>query len=131
MSALVQKIGSLLRGDSLKTQVVLSLGLKGAGAALALCFNWAVAQLYGPLGSGLYGITQTTIVLLGIMAMGGMDYVTMRSVAGDVKLGNFPHALGLVHVVLKSASWLASGGLSCGVRLGLYAAQLLCFARRR
>jgi O-antigen/teichoic acid export membrane protein len=122
MSALVQKIGSLLRGDSLKTQVVLSLGLKGAGAALALCFNWAVAQLYGPLGSGLYGITQTTIVLLGIMAMGGMDYVTMRSVAGDVKLGNFPHALGLVHVVLKSASWLAIGvGLVLFVFHGAFA----------
>ena len=80
----------------MRLNVALSLILKGVGAVLSLAFNWGIAKLYGPLGSGLYGITQTSIVMLGCAAMGGLDYVMLRGVATNLKAGDQGQARSLV-----------------------------------
>jgi len=107
MSGAIAKLRSVLAGDSLKFQVFMSLALKGMGAFLSLCFNWSVAQIYGPLGSGLYGITQTTIMMLGILSMMGLDYVVLRGVATDVRQGKLANARGMVDVARKASYLIA------------------------
>jgi len=91
----------------MRLTVALSLILKCVGAALAMAFNWGVARLYGPLGSGLYGITQTSIVLLGTAAMGGLDYVVLRGVATNLKADEPGQARSLVKTIFSAGMAVA------------------------
>jgi O-antigen/teichoic acid export membrane protein len=150
---MLKKILGRLGGTRLN--VAVSLVLKGCGAVLSLAFNWGIAKLYGPLGSGLYGITQTSIVILGCAAMGGLDYVMLRGVATDLKAGDQAHARSLVRTACKAglasalvvsllifalhepaAHWLGNAGMStmlivaAPAAFGLAAMRLSSFALR-
>ena len=94
-------------GGKMRLNVGISLVLKGVGAVLALVFNWGIARLYGPLGSGLYGLTQTSILFIASAALGGLDYVMLRSVAADSKNGNLGHARGLIKTAITGALIIA------------------------
>ncbi|OSZ72542.1 hypothetical protein CAP39_04230 [Sphingomonas sp. IBVSS1] len=99
----------------LRTQVIWSFALKGLGAALALAVSWVVARLYGPLGSGLYAIGQTTVQVIGFIALIGLDSITLRTMAGEMKADGRAAARGAVKVaarVVVPAAALAAGLLA-------------------
>jgi len=87
----------------LRSQVIWSFGLKGLGAALALAVSWVVARLYGPLGSGLYAIGQTTVQMVGFIALIGLDSIMLRTMAGEIRVDRRDLARGAVRVAAKVA----------------------------
>lgn len=87
----------------LRTQVIWSFALKGLGAALALAVSWGVARLYGSLGSGLYAIGQTTVQVIGFVAIIGLDSIMLRTMAREVRVDRRDLARGAVAVAVRVA----------------------------
>jgi O-antigen/teichoic acid export membrane protein len=87
----------------LRNQVIWSFGLKGLGAALALAVSWVIARLYGPVGSGLYAIGQTTVQVVGFVALLGLDSIMLRTMAGEIRVDRRDLARGAVRVAAKVA----------------------------
>lgn len=87
----------------LRTQVIWSFALKGLGAALALVVGWGVARLYGPLGSGLYALGQTTVQVIGFIALCGLDSIMLRTMAGELRNGKQEVARGAVARAARTA----------------------------
>jgi O-antigen/teichoic acid export membrane protein len=87
----------------LRNQVIWSFGLKGLGAALALAVSWVIARLYGPVGSGLYAIGQTTVQVVGFIALLGLDSIMLRTMAGEIRVDRRDLARGAVRVAAKVA----------------------------
>lgn len=87
----------------LRTQVIWSFALKGLGAALALVVGWGVARLYGPLGSGLYALGQTTVQVIGFIALCGLDSIMLRTMAGELRSGKQEVARGAVARAARTA----------------------------
>jgi O-antigen/teichoic acid export membrane protein len=72
-------------------QTILAFGIKIAGAVLSFGFNLIIARVYGPVGVGAFGLMVTTLTLAATGCLIGLDYVLIRTLAGDLKEG----ALGL------------------------------------
>ncbi len=102
----------------LRSQLIWSFALKGLGAALALAVSWVVARLYGPLGSGLYAIGQTTVQVIGFIALIGLDSIMLRTMAGEIRVDRRDLALGAVRVAAKVA--LPTSVLAALVLLALH-----------
>ncbi len=102
----------------LRNQVIWSFALKGLGAALALVVSWVVARLYGPLGSGLYAIGQTSVQVIGFVALIGLDSIMLRTMAGEIRVDRRDLARGAVGVAARVA--LPASVLAALVLLALH-----------
>lgn len=65
----------------LKTDLLLGLGLRAAGAVSSFALAWLIAQMFGARTVGLYQIGYTTATLLATVAVLSMDVVLVRRVS--------------------------------------------------
>jgi O-antigen/teichoic acid export membrane protein len=77
-------------------QVIVAFGFKILTAIGGFGVSWLIARLYGAPGVGLYGNLVNSSVLLSTLSLWGQDYVILRSVASDLKVGDIGAARGIV-----------------------------------
>lgn len=101
----------------LKSDLLLGLALRGAGAVSSFAFAWMIAQLLGARAVGLYQIGFTTALFFAAVAVLSQDTVLVRQLSPLIRDGRLEEASqrfrGIRQFVLK-----------LGVALGLTAAAL-------
>lgn len=83
-------------------QPVVAFGIKLLGAALSFAFNLAVARQFGAAGTGSFGLALTTATLAATISLIGLDYILLRTVAGDLKVGAKSEARGAIRTVVTA-----------------------------
>lgn len=120
----------LARIGGLKVQALVAVGLKAGAAAAALLLQWLIARIYGPEGTGLFALMATTVTFIGVVAVAGQDYISLRNVAGDLaeaKPGEArAHARASVRIAMVSTvlGTLAVGGVALAYGFGLQPAMM-------
>lgn len=115
----------LARIGGLKLQALVAVGLKAGAAAAALLLQWLIARIYGPEGTGLFALMATTVTFIGVVAVSGQDYISLRNVAGDLAEGKpgeaRAHARASVRIAAVSTvlGTLAVGGVALAYGFGL------------
>lgn len=108
------RYAAMLGPDRLGGQTVVAFGLKIANAGASFALSLIVARLFGPAGSGHFGLAVSTVTIVTFIVLGGLDYTVVRVAAGDLREGNPGAARGAVRsaarVVLITAP-LAAGAL--------------------
>lgn len=103
-------------------QTIAAFAIKIAGAGLSFGFSLLVARSFGPEGVGAFGLMVTTLTLAATACLVGLDYVLIRTVAGDVREG----ALGAAKGVIRSVTRIVGGNaLLMWALLALVAVPLL------
>ena len=65
----------------LRGQMVLGFGVKGVGSVTSFLFTWLIARAYGPAGVGAFGTALTTLFMAVTLALLGLDFILVRTVA--------------------------------------------------
>ena len=82
-------------------QTLLAFGVRGFGAAASFALSWLIARQFGPTGTGLFGLAQTTMTITGYAVLLGLDFMLIRSVAGDLREGKVAAARGTVVAIVR------------------------------
>lgn len=120
----------LARIGGLKLQALVAVSLKAGAAAAALLLQWLIARIYGPEGTGLFALMATTVTFIGVVAVSGQDYISLRNVAGDLAEGKpgeaRAHARASVRIAAVSTALgtLAVGGVALAYGFGLQPAMM-------
>ncbi len=80
-------------------QTIAAFGVKLFGAGVSFFFNFLIARHFGASGTGGYGLALTTATVAGTLALFGLDYILLRTIAGDLKVGDQAEARGAVRTV--------------------------------
>ena len=86
------------RHDSL-VQTIMAFSVKLFGAAASFGFSFVIARTFGAAGTGSFALAQTTAIIGSTIALSGLDYILLRTVAGDVAVGDTAAAAGSVRTV--------------------------------
>ena len=99
-----------------------AFGVRAAGALFSFLLNFLIARHYGPVGTGSYALALTTGIVAGTLALVGLDYILLRTVAGDVKTGALAEARGAIRTIVRGASGI---GLAVSVILALIGVPII------
>ncbi|MGL4541279.1 MAG: oligosaccharide flippase family protein [Polymorphobacter sp.] len=80
-------------------QTIAAFAIKIVGAVLSFGFTILIARAFGPAGVGQFGLAITTLLIASTVALVGTDYILIRTVAGDLKIGRRDLARGAVRSV--------------------------------
>ena len=80
-------------------QTVAAFAIKIVGALLSFGFTILLARHYGPAGVGQFGLAVTTLLIASTAALLGTDYILIRTVAGDIRIGRRDLARGAIRTV--------------------------------
>ncbi|MHA6720028.1 oligosaccharide flippase family protein [Sphingomonas sp. RS6] len=83
--------------------MVVGFGVKGLGAVTSFCFTWLVARGYGPAGVGAFGTALTTAFMAVTIALLGLDFILVRTVAKALSAGRSGIARAAIRRALKIA----------------------------
>jgi O-antigen/teichoic acid export membrane protein len=86
----------------LKSPALFAYGLKGANALAAFLATALLARSAGPAIVGDYSFSVVTATLLGVIALHGLDVVSLREIAGDLRQGATGAARGVQRFVTIS-----------------------------
>lgn len=98
----------------LRLQMAIGFAAKGFTAAASFVLSWLLAKHFGAAGVGAFGVALTTAVMGSTIALMGLEYVTVRQVAHQLRLDRSGEARrtllsSLRQTVLMSA--VLAGGL--------------------
>lgn len=82
-------------------ETISAFAIKMIGAALSFSFNILLARLYGASGVGQFGLAITTLTITTAVGLFGLDYVLIRTVAGDIKMGRKDLARGTINAITR------------------------------
>lgn len=99
-----QTLGRVQRLGPNAYNVIAAFGMRGVSAVLAFALSWTLARLYGAEGFGTYSVAVTTAMFTCYIAVIGQDYVCLRTVAGELKVGHQAAARGVVRVATAIAA---------------------------
>lgn len=71
----------------LRIQMAIGFAAKGFTALVSFVLTWLIARRFGASGVGLYSVAQTTALFGSTLALIGLEYVTVRQVAQQLRLG--------------------------------------------
>ena len=122
MSPIVQRAQAWLKANPNLPEAIGALIIKVLGAALSFGFSFLVARKLGATGTGGFALTQSTAMFGATFALFGLDYVLLRSMAGNVREGKIAEARG----TSRSATLVTSGiAIGIGVFLLVFGDRLL------
>lgn len=78
--------------STLKTDLIIGVALRGAGAASSFALAWVMTQIFGAEVLGLYQIGFTTVTLLATIALLSQDVLIVRTIAPLIRAGQFAEA---------------------------------------
>ncbi len=94
------------RHDSL-VQTILAFSVKLFGAVASFAFSFVIARTFGAAGTGSFALAQTTAIIGSTVALFGLDYILLRTVAGDVQVNDTAAAAGSVRKVAQVVAGFA------------------------
>ena len=68
-------------------QTLFALLIKIVGAVVSFGLSLFIARTFGPTGAGAFGLMVTTLLLASTICLVGLDFVLIRTIAGDLKQG--------------------------------------------
>ena len=99
-------------------QTLAAFSIKIAGAVLSFGLTLLVARLFGAAGTGFFALALTTATVLATISLTGFDYLLLRSVARELRLGRTAEVRGEVQTATR-AVFVQSGIAAIG--LGIFA----------
>lgn len=90
-------------------QTIAAFAIKLAGAVLSFGFAFLVAREFGAAGTGTFGLALATGTIASTLALFGLDFILLRTIAGDLRVGAAAAARGTVRLVLASVCVSALG----------------------
>lgn len=103
-------------------QSILAFSIKLSGAALTFGFSFLVARHLGAAGNGAYALAVTTGQFAAIIALLGLDFLLLRTMAGDLREGKKALARGAARTALGITTLAA---IVIGIVLAAVGAPLL------
>ena len=103
-------------------ETIAAFAIKLVGAVLSFGFSFLVARHLGAAGSGNFALALTTALFASAISLIGLDYVLLRTMAGDIRDGKQAAARGAAHSVVLATSVAA---VIVGVILAAFGAPLL------
>ena len=82
-------------------QMLVAFTIKILGAVASFGLSVVIAREYGPSGAGAFGLLTTTLQLSATVCLVGLDFVLIRTIAGDLKENAKSLARGSINVVTK------------------------------
>jgi O-antigen/teichoic acid export membrane protein len=73
-------------------EAIVASAIKFVGAAVSFGFSFLIARTLGPNGTGGFALALTTGLFGSTIALFGLDYVLLRTMAGNIREGNFAAA---------------------------------------
>jgi O-antigen/teichoic acid export membrane protein len=104
------RLTALLRSPHI-IEAIAAAAIKVIGAALSFAFSLLVARSLGATGTGSFALAQTTALFGSTVALMGLDYVVLRSMAGNVRVGDTATARGAARTAtgLVAAAAIVTG----------------------
>ncbi|MBC9032796.1 oligosaccharide flippase family protein [Sphingomonas sp. JC676] len=97
--------------------MVLGFGVKGIGSVTSFLFTWLIARAYGPAGVGAFGTALTTSFMAVTLALMGLDFILVRTVAVLLSAGQS----GMARTAIRHALRISlSAGLALTAGLILF-----------
>ena len=96
MQALTARLRAYHSNNPQIWQTLVALGIKGFGAVLSFALSWQVARAFGASGVGQFGLAVSTLTIASTLTLVGLDYILIRTVAGDMHSGRRDLARGAV-----------------------------------
>jgi O-antigen/teichoic acid export membrane protein len=106
---LPRRLAGFARRNPDTWQTLAAFSVKLFGAAISFLFNFLIARHFGASGTGGYGLALTTSTVGGTFALFGLDYILLRTVAGDLKVGAQAEARGTVRAIGRGVAGIAFG----------------------
>ncbi|MEY2883115.1 MAG: hypothetical protein RL490_839 [Pseudomonadota bacterium] len=103
-------------------EAIAAFAIKLVGAALSFAFSFLVARFLGAAVTGRFALTLTTATVASTVAMVGLDYLLLRTMAGSVRAGDTGRARGISRAATRIAMPAA---ILVGLALGLGGDALL------
>ncbi len=103
-------------------EAIAAFAIKLVGAGLSFGFSFLVARTLGATGNGNFALALTTAITAAAVSLLGLDYVLLRTMAGDVREGKTAAARGASRTALRATSLAA---IIIGVLLAVLGAPLL------
>jgi O-antigen/teichoic acid export membrane protein len=111
----------------LASPTLAAYAIKGANALAAFLATALIARAAGPAVVGDYGFAVLTATLLGLVALRGLDVISLRQIAGDLRVENTASARGVLIYVSRAvlvAVALLTFGFGLAAAFGPLAAWL-------
>ncbi len=90
-------------------QTAIAFAIRLFGAAASFGLSYVIARLFGAAGTGNYALALTTATIAATLSLVGLDYILLRTVAGDVKIGDTAAAGGSVRKVVAVVGSFSAG----------------------
>jgi O-antigen/teichoic acid export membrane protein len=103
-------------------EAIAALLIKLVGAGLSFAFSFLVARKLGAAGNGNFALAQATALVAMTFSLMGLDYVLLRTMAGDIKQGNAGAARGASRSALAAVT---TSAIVIGCLVALFGAPLL------
>ncbi|WP_426164031.1 oligosaccharide flippase family protein [Sandarakinorhabdus sp. DWP1-3-1] len=111
-------------GDRNNRQTAIAFAIRLFGAAASFGFNTIVAREFGAAGTGSFALALTTATIASTLSLVGLDYILLRTVAGDVRVGDTAAAGGTIR---KVAALVGGMSGSAAVLLAFVGAPILAW----
>ena len=122
LAALRTRLVRYARANPTIPQTIAAFAIKLFGAALSFAFSFLIAHRLGANGVGSYALALTTATVASTMALLGLDYILLRTLAGDLRVGDTAGGRGAVRTVIAAVTVAALVAAAC---LALFGAPLL------
>jgi O-antigen/teichoic acid export membrane protein len=104
------------RNNPTMVQTVIALAVKLFAAALSFAFTLLMARLFGAAGTGVFALALATATLASTVSLLGLDFLLLRGVARDLRLGRQAAVHGLVRAAVRLVL-LVAGAAALGLAL--------------
>ena len=117
-----QRLATYVRANPNILQTISAFAIKLLGAALSFGFSFLVARQLGASGTGSFAIAITTATVGSTIALLGLDYILLRTLAGDLRVGNIAGGRGAVRTVVAA---VIVTGITIAAALAVFGGLLL------
>jgi O-antigen/teichoic acid export membrane protein len=122
VARLAPRLHGYLRSNPNIPEAIAAFAVKLVGAGLSFGFSFLVARHLGAVGNGNFALALTTALAASAISLLGLDYVLLRTMAGDIREGNTAAARGASRSALIATTVAA---VIIGVILAIVGAPLL------
>ncbi len=106
-AALSRRFGSGAGRYGQILQTVMAFAIRAFGAAASFAFNLLIARHYGAAGTGSFALALSTATVVSTAALCGLDLILIRTVAGDLQMGEQAAARGAIRTVAKAVGLIS------------------------
>lgn len=107
MISIIGKARGWLKANPNLPATLGALVIKVGGAALSFGFSFLIARKLGAAGTGGYALALSTATFGATIALFGLDYVALRTIAGNIREGKIAEARGMSRSTMQATCGFA------------------------